>query len=183
MYWHYTAIWDLLHRWRDLSPSSGAKVALLWAVTFVPEWNFDSFLYLCCCCFLFLFSFCFPSGVCPLCTHANASFDNYSTIVKTHQSQRQRWYWELLVPAVKEENGQILSGKQESGEMSAPSGRFSSIHQLPWCTPKIEKPLFFFLQSPRQALLMCFRRAKDFLCVQANTQSSLFCKREGGLCP
>lgn len=54
LYWHYTAIWDLLHRWRDMSPSSGAKVALLWAVTFVPEWNFYSFLYLCCC---YFFSF------------------------------------------------------------------------------------------------------------------------------
>lgn len=27
-----------------MGPSSGASVALLWAVTFVPEWNFDSFL-------------------------------------------------------------------------------------------------------------------------------------------
>lgn len=36
-----------------------------------------------------------------------------------------------------------LSSKQESGEMNAPSGHFSSIHQLPGCTPKIEKPLFF----------------------------------------
>lgn len=77
-----------------------------------------------------------------------------------------------------------LSGKQESGQMSAPSGHFSSIHQLPWCTPKIEKPLFFSLQSPRQALLMCYRWirhcAKDFLYVQANTHSSLFC--QAGAC-
>lgn len=66
--WHYS---HLYHRRRVKGPSSGASAALLWTVTFVPEWNFDSVLFF----FFFLpcyFCLCLLallSGVCPLCTY------------------------------------------------------------------------------------------------------------------
>ena len=154
-----TAIWGLLHRWIVMGPSSGASVALLWAVTFVPEWNFDSFLFLCCCCFLSFFVL--FAGVCPLCTYADASLDIYPIIVKPSQDflptnhHGKGDIWIRRKRRAKRRWRESLWGKQESREMNAPSGHFSSIHQLPGCTPKIEKPLFLFLLSPRQALSMC----------------------------
>lgn len=89
-----TATWGLLHRWRVMCPSPGASVALLWAVTFVPEWNFDSFLFLCCCFFFFLFFF-FPLW-------SSSSLDFYSTVIKNTESSfsLSRDTWGRLVSAV-----------------------------------------------------------------------------------
>lgn len=180
-----TAFWGLLHRWRVMGPSSGASAALLWAVTFVPEWNFNSFLFLGCCCFLLVFFFVFWSvsslhlrGCLSwhLPHHCQTNFSSPITTAKVT-------FWTIGDGGQRDVDGESLGGKQESGEMNAPSGHFSSIHQLPGCTPKIEKPLFFSSLSPRQALSMCdyVIVLKTVLRVQAKTRSSLCYK--GGLCP
>lgn len=72
-----TSIWGLHSQTKSCVPViRGCSLTLLWAVTFVPEWNFDSFLifhFIFCVAVCFLFSL-FPSGLCPLCTCMDAFF-------------------------------------------------------------------------------------------------------------
>lgn len=99
---------------------------------------------------LFFFSP-FPSGApvqMPL-------FDIHPSVVKpsqthlsTHRGEGDIWNRQRM----RRRQRETLSGKQKSQEMIAPSGHFSSIHQLPGPTPKIEKEknplLFLSLLSP-----------------------------------
>lgn len=62
--WHYSHLGSCSQT-RVMGPSSGASAALLPAVTFVPEWNFHSFFFLC---FVFIFFF---SSVCALSTYTD----------------------------------------------------------------------------------------------------------------
>lgn len=55
-------------------------------------------------------------------------------------NRQRRW--------AKRHRWESLCGKQESGEVNAPSGHFTSIHQLPGCTPKIGKPYFSLCLAP-----------------------------------
>lgn len=166
-----TAIWGLLHRWRVMGPSSGASVALIWAVTFVPEWNFDSFLSLCCFLFFLLFPFWSMSSLhlrgCLFWHLAHRCQTKSDFFLTNHH---------MIFGTVGVGGRLSAVNKRVGGGMHAPSGRFSSIHQLPGCTPKIEKPLFSSLLSPRQALLMCYRWirlcAKHF-CAYRPIHSSL----------
>lgn len=55
----------------------------------------------------------------------------------------------------------VGGGKQERGEANAPSGRFSSIHQLPRLMPKIEKS-FLYLSAELQPTLFGARAQESF---------------------
>lgn len=161
-----------------MGPSSGASVALLWAVTFVPEWNFDSFLvlfffFILCCYSFFLWS---VSSL-HLCRCLFLIFTPVLsnqvrlTTVKVIFGLDGRWG---------DFSGR-LSGKQKSREMIAPSGHFSSIHQLPGPTPKIEKEkkpfiVLVFAEPHWQALSMCNRWKRDCAKVFLHVQGSLYCQ-------
>lgn len=150
-------IWDLLHRWRVSGPSSGASAALLWAVTFVPEWIFDSFCVVVFFFFFFFLSVCwfvFPLD-CVLSWHL------------THCCQTGFFLKNLcskgdVVPGTVIRQSDV-GGKQESGEVNAPSCRFSSIHQLPRCAPKIKKIFYFPLRWAPAGLVWHLRPKIFFL--------------------
>lgn len=123
-----TAIWDLRHRRRVTGPppSSSSSSSGLSAVTFVPDWN--SLI-------VSVLLFSSPSGLCPLPTCLDASFDIYphgcqtklGLFVSDRRGDVDLWDRQLA----KWRRRQRLGGKQNTGETNAPSGRFSSIHQLP----------------------------------------------------
>lgn len=183
MAWQKTR-WPILY-WHYSHP--GPQWPLLWAVTFVPEWNFDSFCVVVAS-FSFFFFFCFLSGVCPLCTYADASFDICPTVVKPSQTffffppspiaVAEGDIWSYLQWRRKRR----LSGKQESGEMNALSGHFSLISQLPGCTPKIEKNFIFLVAEPGRSY-PCVT-GEDVIVLKTcwvYRHSSLYC--QGDSCP
>lgn len=149
LYWHYSHLgsFSTMESHRPIIRALCGPALSCHVCAWMDFWYFLVLL------LLSSFILCHPSGVYPLCTYVEPSLDIYPPVVKPgpdfspHQSQWRRWHLESA--------GESLDGKQESGEMNAPSGLFISIHQLPGCTPKIEKPLFSSLLCPRQALSMC----------------------------
>lgn len=133
-----TAIWGLLHRRRVMGPSLGASAA--WAVTFVPEWNFDSLLF----CVGFFFFFFFPRSVCPL------SLSIWMPLLTFTPPLSSQVRLSSPITTVKVTFGTICydgqsdvdargSALNETREMNAPLGHLSWIHRLPGCTTKNEK--------------------------------------------
>lgn len=66
--------------------------------------------------------------------------------LKNHRSKGD------VVPGTFVWQSDVCGGKQESSKVNAPSGRFSSIHQLPRFAPKIEKSSIFLSAEPQLAL-------------------------------
>jgi len=95
--WHYS---HLYHRRRVKGPSSGASAALLWTVTFVPEWNFDSvlfFFFFCLVIFVFVYWLCFLECVLSAPTRCLLTFTHLrgtgsDVLLANHRGER--WHLE-----------------------------------------------------------------------------------------
>lgn len=116
-------------------------------VTFVPEWNFDSFLFLCCCFLLF----CLFSGVCPLSTRRSLSWH------VAHHCQTKSDFFPHQSPQRKVTFGTVSAVNKRAGRWTLLQAISVQSISFQDCTPKIEKALFVSVLSPRQALSMRYR--------------------------